>query len=55
MRLTITVILLMISGLYTAFAQDANALPKSEKPTLTVGGVVKAEGIFDTSKFVESR
>jgi len=47
--------LLVLAGLVPIMAQDVKSNAEADKPTISVSGFVKAEGMYDTRQIVEAR
>jgi hypothetical protein len=55
MRIFLTAVVLIFFSLISVSAQSFKATTTADKPTLTWGGFVKAEGMYDTRQVVEAR
>lgn len=55
LRISILTLLLLNLGQKTAWSQESTPTSANEKPTISWGGFVKAEGMYDTRQVVEAR
>ncbi len=55
MKIVFLSICMFLTGLLQAYTQEVQKVVPSDKPVLSWGGFVKAEGIYDSRQVVESR
>ncbi len=55
MKLVFLCMLMLVTGIFQAYSQEIQKVVPSDKPVLSWGGFVKAEGIYDSRQVVESR